>query len=374
MAISVETAKERLDYIIDIARVDLYKPIQIAEVLHHSRISGNVRPLELETYRNPSVHWRNTITRQLTGKISTSSARYQHDVWNENAMSPEILAVLDEENQGTNGAVERYVYFIYGERLGTVTSIITTVDAATPETFQLRSLLELFVKENRMARSIDKAYEIVAYSLFETIVTGLKATVRVSAPEESQEMLSEFSELAKVLLGLEENTLSWEQPAHVYRVGVTNSADRGLDMWANFGPVVQVKHLTLNEKLANSIIDQVESDHIVIVCRDADANVIQTIISQIGWGKRVRGVVKESDLIKWYERCLRGQFSKELAQPLLDRLIAGFKAEFPQSFALTGFLEGRGYMNITPPEFWKTETDNTLEQVIAQQVVEVRAK
>jgi type II restriction enzyme len=364
MTISTEAAKERLDYIINIARVDLYKPIQIAEVLHHSRISGNVRPLELESYRNPSVHWRNTVTRQLTGKASASSARYQHDVWNESAMSPNILAVLDEENKHTEGAVERYVYLLYGERLGTVTGIITTVDAATPETFQLSSLLELFVKEKRMARSIDKAYEIVAYSLFETIVTGLKATVKVSAPEESRGMLKEFPELARVLLGLEENTLSWEQPAHIYRVGVTNAADRGLDMWANFGSAVQVKHLTLNERQANTIVDQVESDHIVIVCRDADASVIQIIVNQIGWGRRVRGIVKESDLINWYERCLRGQFNKELAQPLLDRLIAGFKAEFPQSFALTGFLEGRGYMNITPPELWKTETDNTLEQVI----------
>ena len=34
-------------------------------------------------------------------------------------------------------------------------------------------------------------------------------------------------------------------------------------MWANFGPTVQVKHLTLNEDLASTIIDQVESDHIV---------------------------------------------------------------------------------------------------------------
>ena len=54
------------------------------------------------------------------------------------------------------------------------------------------------------------------------------------------------------LLGLQEGKVGWEQPVHIYRVGVTNAADRGLDMWANFGPVIQVKHLTLNEKRARS--------------------------------------------------------------------------------------------------------------------------
>lgn len=365
MPITVESAKERLDYIISIGRVDLYKPIQIAEALREFRINeeDELDALELETYRNPSVHWRNAVTRRLTGKISTSSARYQHDVWNESAMPAEILNVLDEENRRTNGAVERYIYLTYGERLGTVTSIITAIDNAEPETFELSDLLELFLREKGMRRSIDKAYEIVAHSLFETIVTGLRAKVRVSVSEESREMLREFSDLARVLLGLDGDNLSWEQPAHVYRVGVTNASDRGLDMWANFGAAIQVKHLTLNDRLANSIVDQVESDSIVIVCKDADAVVIQTIIRQIGWGLRVRGIVKETDLINWYERCLRGQFSDNLAIPLIEKLRTGFRAEFPQSFALTDFLEERGYMNITPPELWKTETDNNLEQI-----------
>jgi HaeII restriction endonuclease len=35
---SVQEAKDRLDAIIKKARVDLYKPIQIAEVLIHSRL------------------------------------------------------------------------------------------------------------------------------------------------------------------------------------------------------------------------------------------------------------------------------------------------------------------------------------------------
>ncbi|MBC7912042.1 MAG: HaeII family restriction endonuclease, partial [Pyrinomonadaceae bacterium] len=202
---SIAAAKERLDYIINIGRVDLYKPIHIAEVLYRSRTAGDVRLLEPDTYSNPSLRWRDAITLRLSGKVSTSSARYQHDVWNPTAMPPDMLAILDRENKKTNGAVERYIYMRYSERQGTVASIIAAIEAATPETFQLSALLDLFVKQSGIRRSIDKAYEIVAYSLFETVVTELNVTVKVSAPPKSKKLLKEFSDLTRVLLGLNRN-------------------------------------------------------------------------------------------------------------------------------------------------------------------------
>ena len=40
--VTIAQAKARLDLIIAKGRVDLYKPIQIAEVLHHSRLEGGI--------------------------------------------------------------------------------------------------------------------------------------------------------------------------------------------------------------------------------------------------------------------------------------------------------------------------------------------
>ena len=142
-------------------------------------------------------------------------------------------------------------------------------------------------------------------------------------------------------LGSKWKKRSGQGPAHVYRVGVTNAADRGLDMWANFGPAVQIKHLSLDEKLATGIVDQVESDRVVIVCKDADTKTLEIVLKQIGWGKRVQGIVKESDLIDWYERCLRGKFANRLAAPLLERMREGFKAEFPVAAKGVEFCEQR---------------------------------
>ncbi len=355
--VTIAGAKARLDLILEKARTDLYKPIQIAEVLRQSRLEGGFDIRDVETYRNPSIHWRDEVTRRFTGKGSTSSARYQHDVWNKSAMPPIMLAVLDAENKRTKGVVERYIYMRYAERQETVANILAMIDAATPKNFHLESLLKLFVTQKGIRRSIDKAYEIVAHSLFETIVVALKVTVKVSVPDTSKELLVEFADLARVLLGLQEGEIAWEQPAHIYRVGVTNAADRGLDMWANFGPAIQVKHLTLNEKRASTIVDQIESDHVVIVCRDADANAIRAITKQIGWGRRVRGIVRESDLIAWFEKCLRGKFADRLAKPLLSELLTEFEAEFPQAKGISKFLVERGYAKSTPHKLWHTKSD-----------------
>jgi hypothetical protein len=165
------------------------------------------------------------------------------------------------------------------------------------------------------------------------------------------------SDLAQALLGLRSGETARQELAHIYRVGVTNAADRGLDMWANFGPAVQVKHLTLNSELAERIVDQVESDHVVVVCTDADATVIRTITKQIGWGQRVRAIVTESDLIRWYDKCLRGKFSNELGGPLLKHLSEGFKAEFPHNTRIHDFMKERGYTELVPSARWKTSTD-----------------
>lgn len=351
--LTLEEAKTKLDYIIGKSRVDLYKPIHIAEVLYRSRTVGDFDIANLETFQNPSLRWRNVVTNKLAGKVSTSSARYQHDVWSDTAMPIEYLVILDAENKITKGAIEKYIYSRYGERQGTVSSVISEIAEAAPESFKLEVLLELFVKESGIRRSIDKAYEIVVYSLFETIILAFEAKVKISVSENSKLILHEFSDLARVLLRVDENNLSWEQPAHIFRVGVTNAADRGLDMWANFGVAVQVKHLTLNEKLAGNIAAQVESNSIVIVCKDAEAKVIETVLKQIGYGARVRGIVKESDLLKWYEKCMRGKFSKKIAKPLLERLLNGFKAEFPFSTTLIEFLEERNYKNLKVPKIWK---------------------
>ncbi len=350
---AIEEAKKTLDKIINKARIDLYKPVQIAEVLYRSRTLGDLDIAAIETYRNPSLRWRNDVTLRLLGKKSTSSARFQHDIWNESAMPAEKLAILDSENKLTEGAVERYIYLRFAERQSDVARVMAVIETSEPETFQIGELFAIFTRESGIKKSIDKAYEIIAYSLLDTIIANLEVTVTVTVPAKNKDLLNEFEELALILLGVNGSILQRTQEARIYRAGVTNAADSGLDMWANFGPAIQVKHLTLNPKAATAIVDQIETDNIIIVCKNAHYRTIETILKQIGWGRRVRGIITEDDLIKWYDRCLRGKFSGCLAIPLLSNLLNNFKSEFRSAVAVVEFLKERGYLQIDPPPLWK---------------------
>lgn len=339
----VSEAKNRLDLIIGKSRVDMYKPLQVAETLYNSRKGIKIDFDKIDSYKNLSCKWRDEVSIRLLGKRCTSSAQFQHNIWNSNAFPPAVMKALDAENKAKKGAVENYIYHQLNTRLATVTSIIQYIRQSSPKTFDLPELLGMFVSGRGLRRSIDKAYEIITYGLFETVVVALDAIVTVSVPEERLKLLLEFEDLAKILLGVDSKTTSFSRPAHIYRVGVTNAADRGLDMWANFGPAVQVKHLTLDGSLASQIVDQVESDHIVVVCQQCEADVIRIVARQIGWGRRVLGIVTETELTEWYERCLRGKYAKELGTTLLNNLLTGFEAEFTQDSEVAGFILERGY-------------------------------
>lgn len=106
----VSEAKKALDSVIKKSRIHLYKPIQIAEILYHHRVCGDVNLDDLESYRNKSKHWRDEVSAVLLGRVCTSTARFQDDLFNESAMPPRIVKILAEENKRTNGAVEAYIY------------------------------------------------------------------------------------------------------------------------------------------------------------------------------------------------------------------------------------------------------------------------
>ena len=357
----INEAKTRLDKIINQSRTRYYKPVQIAEVLYRSRVYQDVDVLQLESYRIKSRTWRNEVCNRLLNQTSSSSLDYQDAIWNNPQQMPSnILKVLDRENKNHSGIVERYIYARFIEKQNKIVAIIEKIKLASsePKNFYLSEVLALFEQKTGMKRSIDKCYEVVTYSLFETIVTGLKAEITIRIPQEKLELLEEFASLTKVLLNLDTAQVEWTEPAHIYRVGVTNAADRGLDMWANFGPAIQVKHITLKkEHLVKKIVDEVESDHIVIVCQDIEASIIETVISQIGWGKRVRGIIKESELIEWYELCLRGKFSATLSPILIKLLIESFEAEFPEASEISEFYLERNYPEIKPSQLWQTKID-----------------
>ncbi len=347
-----DEAKAKLDTIIRKSRVHFYKPIQIAEILHHQRTTNPALDLQdLESYRTKSRKWRDLVSQELLGNVSTSSARFQDDLFNENAVPPAALYILGQENLRTNGAVEAYIYSKFDNKHEQLEDALLYCMESNADTFQVRQLLDSFWNEPGLKRSIDKVYEIIVFSLFDTLVNQLEMTVDISVQETKVGVLREFEDFAQAVMCLDCQNLTHSESAHVYRVGVANAADRGLDMYSNWGPAIQIKHLVLNEELAESIVDSVSSDRIVIVCKAAESKLIISLLTQIGWKSKIQSVVTEDDLVAWYEKALRGPYAPDMGRQLLETLCEQITLEFPSIGQGRGIIAQRDYARIQD-DYW----------------------
>lgn len=347
-------AKQVLDKIISKGRVHLYKPIQIAEILYRDRTDGDIDLSDLNTYRNASKKWRDIICLRFLGRTSTSSARYQDDVFNENAVPPSVLEVLGAENREQNGIVEKYIYDRFEQRFSQMSSGLNYCNTHNKNNFQIIDFINLFWNEPGLRRSIDKIYEIVVFALFSTLIECLKIKVSIEADETKQQLLNEFSDFAERVIGLSNERSKITVNARINRVGVTNAADRGLDMWANFGMAIQIKHLSLTEELAENIVSSVSADRIVIVCKTSEEKLIVSLLTQIGWKSKIQSIITENDLITWYNKALRGSFADDLGNKVLSTLYDEILLEFPATNCddFNEFKHSRGYDSILLNGIW----------------------
>ncbi len=346
------SAKFSLDSVIKKSRVHLYKPIQIAEILYRHRTKRGVHLKDLESYRNISKKWRDEISLLLVGRRSTSSQKFQDNIFEGNAMPPALLAELGAINKSGGGFVEAYIYEALRDRLSLVRDVEHYIEKSTPDSFSLSELISFFQFNPGLRRSIDKMYEILVYALFSTIVRVLEATVTLEIGNKNENILKDFESFLKMVLGIDSNQTKRVVPAALYRVGVTNAADRGLDMWANFGPAIQVKHLTLTAELMEGIADGITADKMVIVCLDAERESIASLLSQVGLGERIQGIVTIKDLDDWYKLCLSEKYRGNLGKNLLEDVRREFDAEFPSSKEIDPFMKSRGYDKIDIPATW----------------------
>lgn len=353
----IQEAKQALDKIITKARVHFYKPIQIAEILYRDRVYKDIILSDLSSYRNVSKKWRDIICLNFLGRTSTSSARYQDDVFNENAVPPAVLSILGKANSAQNGIVEAYIYKRFEQRFNQMSRGVHYCDSHDRTTFQVKDFIANFWNEPGLKRSVDKIYEIIVFALFSALVDCLKITVTIKSDIDKLKLLEQFSDFAERVIGITHEMPIRTLNAKINRVGITNAADRGLDMWANFGMAIQIKHLSLTEELAENIVTSVSADRIVIVCKDSEEKIILSLLNQIGWKARIQSIITESDLINWYEKALRGNYATEIGDKILTNLRNEILVEFPttDNKDLHEFKIARGYDKAKLTGLWEVE-------------------
>ena len=331
----------------------MYKPIQIAEILYHYRNGEKINPKDLESYRNASKKWRDSVTQLLVGRVSTSSQKYQDNVFDANAVPPGILSELAKINNKGKGVVENYIYHRLKERLEMVSEASVWLHEITEKNFSLLDFLNMFKQQPGLRRSIDKAFEICVYALFSTIVRALKVQIKLSIQNKDTRILREFKDFITMVIGQITEGEDLVIPAKLYRVGVTNAADGGLDMWSNFGPVIQVKHVSLSENLAEDVVDNINADRIIIVCLDGERALIKKVVQQLDFSDRIQGIITVNQMNEWYSCCMSKKNRKKLGKQLLEDLRREFNLEFPSNKYLDQFLKERKYKSSKLKWNWK---------------------
>jgi len=344
---SEKEAKERLDKLIAKARHCLYKPIQIAEILYRHRTERYIDLSNLESYRRVSNTWKADVAVRLLGRKPSLNSRYEDQLFDDAVMPPRILSTLGKINTtpDTPGIIEVYIYDRVGGNCLLIAEMARRLESLNPREFKWLSFIQYFEMEPRLRRSVDKVYETSVYALFDTLTKYLKATVSLSVSRDRLEILRDYEKFAKIVLGIDTHNLTISQPARLFRLGVTNAADARIDMWANFGPAVQVKHITLDPTTAINIATELRADKIVVVCKKVERQVIDAVMRQVGLDNRIRGFITEADLTAWYDLSMSTKYAATIGKDVLSALLKEFTFEFPlsKSSMIDAFFQERNY-------------------------------
>ena len=182
--------------------------------------------------------------------------------------------------------------------------------------------------------------------MFSAVAEAVNLQVSISVDEAKAGILEEFGDFAERVMLLKLGCLTHTEPARIYRAGITNAADRGIDMYSSWGAVIQVKHLSLDEELAEDITSNISSDRIIIVWKDAERNIILSLLTQIGWRSHIQSIITENDLVLWYGKASRGKHSASIGKNILQRLREEIAHEFPIIQEIPEVLLSRHYENL----------------------------
>lgn len=355
MTANLVDAKQRLDRLIANARNQLLMPITIAEALHKVA-EGSASLDDVNDIRKKSYHWCATINQRLFGKSLSLNRSYWDKLYSDH-MPQTALASLSAENIRGKGIAEAYVYARLRQTVESLRPVRSMISNGATDGFSLVTFLSAFEQDAKLKRSVDKAYEVVVHALFNAIASRVSAQVTLSITTTQAGIMADFQDFCQLLLGVDASTPSITVPARLYRVGGANSRDGGVDLWANFGPAIQVKHVSLDARNTQPIVESISAEQIVIVCRDADKPAIESVLMQVGLGGRVRGIITKSDLARWYDLALSPKHAADMAGPLFSVLLAEFDEEFTlvDPTAIDMLTKERGYDKLKLKEFWSVD-------------------
>jgi hypothetical protein len=321
-----------------------FKLVRLGEVLHLERTRPDVIDVQrADTYLKLSREQRDEITRELFGSVSRSNREWDDIIVPRRNAAP-VLATLTRENHRVRAQVEAFIYSLIGADIAAVGNLIDWCETVEPGRFSIADLLSRCRGDDRLRRQMPTLFELVTFAVCATVVEALRIDVALTvSPGRSRSLKSEPA--FRALFGhLLQDQAGRVRRGRLERVSVANAADGGLDIVSNFGLNVQVKHGTLDAKLAQTIARATAVEDLVVVCR----SIAPTFCDCRQTDTRVRGVVTEDDLVRLASRTVGGELGREAEPALRQRIVAELRREFPgvAPDRFDRFFKERGYHNV----------------------------
>ena len=307
----------------------MYKPIQIAEVLRHHRLGEITDLSDIESFRNRSIHWRNDVTTELMGKVSTSSARFQHDVWNESAMKSEYLVQLGAANL-QDASIEKMIYRAISKKQEILIDFFFKLENVSTAS-GLKKLFSLFDSDN-LQTSRDRLFEILISSTFEALMEENEIFLSIRGLNSTSNSFA-LAAVSK-LVGSREIRLKMS------RLGRTNSADAGVDVWSNFGVIVNIKHRLVDEQLLSTILEDTPNGELLIVCKAVTSKALS-----VTWDPTNQRAVSILTLDQVWSSVEDLELEQLNWDNFMSNFIQAFRREFPLVSSLVEFMNSRNYLD-----------------------------
>lgn len=320
-------AKQKLDMMVRKAHGPAYRVLTGIELLYRLRI-GEADLRDPGRLAKMAPGWVDAMSKTLYGHKAGQNGNYAKH-WFGPMIDLAMLEALAEANKRNDGKVEMYLFFAILAKRNRLAEVRRHLAAQPPEALDVANILARFENDQDLRAATGQVYEVVVHALFDVITTMLGATVQLTLAPPADDMLQDFDDFCVELLGVPPGQRVLQVPARLFRNSTTYGNDGGIDIWANFGPVVQVKHVSLDVDAVDEIEGDLNADRIIVVCDDADRRVIEAVTGAVGSDRRIKAIITKSQIVKWYQTAMLPKYSRWTVPGLHSRMCEEFDREIP---------------------------------------------
>lgn len=335
-------AQDRLQRLIDKARSQFFKPILVAETLRLHRMDG-LAITDRRLFKGPAVKALKAVALELFGRPVDLNYGYIDGAYEDGKLNPEALQQLARANK--SGEIERHIYAEMERRWGSYRDFTSKWERTAPAAFRVSEFIRDYEALVRLGNALGKLYEIVVYSLFRGVVEAAEGKIEFSLSEGKRDLLEALPDFCGIFFDLNPGEFSVTREATIYRAGRAHASDSGIDMWANFGPVIQVKHRAgFTAEHAARVVRTVRCDRLIIICKTQERRQVEEFAELLDAHGYVR-ILEEDRVVEWYDALFSPRFVGDAGARIHAILLRELDDEFPipSRDRMQKFFEQRGY-------------------------------